>query len=367
VIATAGLESILPAVFEALTRADIGLLVLKERDGTLEKAYMNEAGARITGHTPDEWLAVPMWELIAPDQLQRVRQLYQRLLDGYTIPPVAEIMLRHRDGHQVSAEVAIGRSDAPDGRALVMVVRESGLQSRAQLSLLEADRVALVGALAAGFAHETNNPLTSVLLNLRSLRKQLLTNLNDSAQAAALRCLDDIATGAERIASNVRALQTLATRSATRPIDLAAVVSAALRLAAPTLEPRAHVIRQIFPVRAVAGEESRIGQAVLAMLLFSSSGFASDLTEKTNRIVIAVEERDGMAIVEVSDNGRDLSSDDALRAFDPFYRSSARGAGVGLGLGVARSIATALGGDVALAPRPEGGAVITMRLPPVPA
>src|SRR2546430_11884214 len=61
-------------------------------------------------------------------------------------------------------------------------------------------------------SHETNNPLTSVLLNLRSLRKQCVTNLAETAQANALRCLDDITTGAERIASNVRALQTLATR-----------------------------------------------------------------------------------------------------------------------------------------------------------
>ena len=106
----------------------------------------------------------------------------------------------------------------------------------------------------------------------------------------------------------MRALQTLATRSHDRTVDLAAVVSAALRLAAPTLEPRAHVIRQIFPVGLVAGEESRIGQAVLAMMLFSSSGFDGEVPRTTNRIVVAVEERDGTAVVEVSDNGRDLGA-----------------------------------------------------------
>src|SRR6185503_19106111 len=171
----------------------------------------------------------------------------------------------------------------------------------------------------------------------------------------------------ERIASNVRALQTLATRSTTATIDLATVVSSALRLAAPTLEPRAHVIRQIFPVRPVTGEESRIGQAVLAMMLFSCSGFASESTTASNRIVVSVEERGGEVILEVSDNGRDLTPDEARRAFDPFFRSPARGAGVGVGLGVARSVATTLGGEVTLAPRPGGGAVITMRLPAAPA
>src|SRR5690606_29837582 len=128
------------------------------------------------------------------------------------------------------------------------------------------------------------------------------------AQLQALRYLDDVTAGAERIAGNVRALQTLATRGSSRTVDLAVVVSSALRLAAPTLEPRAQVIRQILPVRPVAGEEARVGQAVLAMLLFSSSGFEPDAPTPSNRIVVVVEERAAEIVVEVSDNGRDLTA-----------------------------------------------------------
>jgi two-component system C4-dicarboxylate transport sensor histidine kinase DctB len=142
------------------------------------------------------------------------------------------------------------------------------------------------------------------------------------------------------------------------------VVSAALRLVAPSIEPRAHIIRQIFPVRPVAGEEARVGQAVIAMMLFSASGFPEDVGG--NRIIVAVEERGEDVVIEVSDNGRDLTPEEARRAFDPFFRSPARGAGVGVGLGVARSVAATLGGAVALAPRPGGGVVITMRLPAAP-
>src|SRR5262249_15144242 len=163
------------------------------------------------------------------------------------------------------------------------------------------------------------------------------------------------------------AFQTLASRTPTQPIDLAAVASAVLRLALPTLEPRAHVVKQIFPVRPVAGEESRIGQAVLAMLLFAVSGVPPSRADADNRIQFAVEDRDPWVCVEVSDNGRELAPDEAGHAFDPFFRSAARGSGFGVGLGVARSVATTLGGDVSLAPRAGGGAVITMRLPPAPA
>ncbi len=361
------LGRLLPALLDALDRSSVGVMAISFKAGIVEKTYANESLAKSLGYTPSEWLATPLWHVISPDQKGMVSQIFMKLATDPTapFPSALEVTLLHRDGHKLAAEVDGARTEIPGGLAFVFIVRDMSLH-RQQLSLLEADRLSLVGALASGFAHETNNPLTSVLLNLRSMRKLVLANMVDGAQASALRVLDDITTGAERIASNVRALQTLATRSATQAIDLASVVSSALRLAAPTLEPRAHVIRQIFPVAPVAGEEARIGQAVLAMLLFSSSGFDTEMAAATNRIIVAVEERGGSVVVEVSDNGRDLTAEETQHAFDPFFRSSVRGAGLGVGLGVARSVAVALGGEVALAQRGGGGAVITMRLPPAP-
>lgn len=348
-----------PALLEALSTIGTGVIVIVDRGQGLERWYSNEPAAQILGYTSAELERVPPIDTIVPEQRNRVVQLSASFRSGAPVPPALEFDAITKDGSTVSVELALGHFGVPDGVAYIMVMRNEA----SQLSLLEADRIGLVGTLAAGFAHEINNPLTSVLLNLRSLRKQLCANLPEAEQPKALRCLDDVTTGAERIASNVRALQTLATRSGTKRIDLAAVVSASLRLAAPTLEPRAHVIRQIFPVRPVSGEEGRLGQAVLAMMLFSSSGFEVESTNASNRIIVAVEDRGDDVVVEVSDNGRTLTDEEARRAFDPFFRSSARGAGVGVGLGVARSVAATLGGEVMLAARPGGGAVITMRLP----
>jgi signal transduction histidine kinase len=100
-------------------------------------------------------------------------------------------------------------------------------------------------------------------------------------------------------------------------------------------------------------------------LLFAGSGFEPDRDVSAHRITVAVEERGDAVVVEVADNGRALSAEEARRAFDPFFRSAARGAGVGVGLGVARSVAVTLDGSVTLEPRPNGGAVITLRLPPM--
>jgi PAS domain S-box-containing protein len=360
----AELAPLMPAMLEALTASGVAVIVIADRGGQLERYYTNKPAASLLGYTVEEMQNLGVLETIVPEQRALVTQLANGFRSGQALPPVLEFGTIHKDGTHRDMEFSLGFHRLDDCIAYVLTLR--AVNQQAQLSLLEADRIGLVGALAAGFAHEINNPLTSVLLNLRSLRKQLGALPDALAQAQALRCVDDITTGAERIASNVRALQTLATRSATQAVDLAAIVSSALRLAAPTLEPRANVVRQIFPVRAVTGEESRIGQAVLAMMLFSSSGFDSDEAATSNRIIVAVEERAPDIVVEVSDNGRDLTSEEVRGAFDPFFRSSARGAGVGVGLGVARSVATTLGGEVTLAPRPGGGAVITMRLPAAP-
>lgn len=351
------------ALLDALERSNISYASWRYRDGKFEKLHANNAAVRHTGYSVEEWLAQPELNLVAQQQREHIASLFARIVTSPDpIPTVIEMSLVRKDGSFLPIEASFGRMRDEGGGVAVVMMWTDREFARNRMSLLEADRIALVGALAAGFAHETNNPLTSVLLNLRSLRKQLVTHLADAKQTAALRVLDDIATGAERIASNVRAFQTLASRGEAKRLDLAAVTSAVLRLALPTLESRAHVIRQIFPVGPVTGEEARVGQAVLAMLLFSCSGF--DGAQPEARIVVAVEERDGSVIVEVSDNGPDLPAAEVPHVFDPFFRSQARGAGFGVGLTVARSVASTLGGDVELAPRPGGGTVITLRLPP---
>ncbi|MBL0216120.1 MAG: PAS domain S-box protein [Myxococcales bacterium] len=358
------LSGLLPALLEALGTSGTAVIVIADNGNQLVRWYANAPAAAILGYTLDELLALDVMLTIVPEQRQLVDQLRTGFRAGQAMPPAIELGLLHKDGTQLPVEAALGTIELDGFRVYATVIRIAGAYQQ-QLSLLEGDRIGLVGALAAGFAHEINNPLTSVLLNLRSLKKQLAA-MPEASQGQALRCLEDITLGAERIAGNVRALQTLATRSATQPVDLAAIVSSALRLAAPTLEPRAQVTRQIAAVRLVTGEESRIGQAVLAMMLFSSSGFDADVASTSNRITVTVEERADDIVVEVSDNGHDLTPDEVRRVFDPFFRSSARGAGVGVGLGVARSVATTLGGEVTLAARPGGGAVITMRLPAAP-
>lgn len=353
-----------PALLDALARAGIGVMAFATRDDRFYKVYANDAAVRALGYTAEEWMAAPMWATIPDEHRGFIENMYARIRAGEPVPPLVELILKHRDGSTLRGEYVASRTDTADGPAFVLVARDVGSLLKAQLSLLESDRLALVGALAAGFAHEINNPLTSVVLNLRSLKKQLSGGGGDAGAAMAMRCVDDLTLAAERIAGNVRALQTMASTSSGRGVvDLGGVVVSALRLALPTLEPRAVVTKRIATGLRVSGEEARLAQAVLAMLLFSASGFAEPSSR--SEISVVVETRDGMHVVEVSDNGATLDPEEARRAFDPFFQSPSRGAGVGVGLGIAQSIAVTLAGNVALSAREGGGAVMMMRLPPV--
>jgi PAS domain S-box-containing protein len=352
----------LDPLLQALRYADLGVVVIMEHAGKLERPYFNDTCAAVLGYSVDEFAALPVLGTIAPEQLEAVDELRRRLRDVGDAPMIFETTLIHREGHRLPVEVVSHPIDVGGGLAHVIVFRNLMPRQKTQLSLLEADRIALVGALATGVAHEIKNPLTGMLLALRILRHTLTNELPEPSRTQALRALDDSINGGERIAGNVQALLSLAAGGPPREVDLANVTSAALRLVSPIIADRARVVREIHPVPSIHGDEARLGQAVLAMLLFSGSGFRGD-DPRDNRILICVAEIEGAIKVEVSDNGGLLSHKDMVRAFDPFFVSRGRGAGLGVGLGVARSIATSHGGSVEMVEFGTVGITTRMWLP----
>jgi C4-dicarboxylate-specific signal transduction histidine kinase len=298
----------------------------------------------------DEW--------IAEHDRPRLLELFSRVLAGERAPGVIEVDFQHRDGQTVPSELSITQLSIAGTTIFVSLTHDRG-----HVSALESDRMAVVGALAAGIAHEINNPLTYILLHLRSLRRAL-DEWATGHVAEAARRIDEAYAGAERIRAITRSVMTFA--AAPGPpvdIDLGAVVQSALRLARPELESRARVVFQMFPVEKVRADEPRLGQTVLSMMLFASAGFPGD-DPTLNRIVIAVEMRDDEVVFEVCDNGKDLTPDELARALDPAYVVRGDVDAPGFGLGVARAIAVGAGGRLVIAPRPGGGVVTTLSLPP---
>ena len=354
----------LPALLSAFEQAELGVAIISQVGGELTWWYLNPTAAGMLGYTVDELSQIPVFDTVAPTEHVRVGELLTRIHGGHPAPSIFETLLRHRDGRTIPVELSTTQSPVEGGTLLIQLIRDLTERHHAHASRLEADRVAVVAALASGLGHEINNPLTYVLLHLRNLRNLIGTSLPAGAMQQIEQVLDEAQAGAERIRDTMRAFMTFARRPqlSSADVDMLLVTQAALRLVAPALHERARVRSTLAVVAAVRGDESRLGQAVLTMLLFAGADFSTEDVER-NLVTVDVGLRDGMVVVEVGDNGHDLSTETAARVFNPSF--SARGASVSVGLGVPRAIAAATGGSMTLTARPGGGAITTLRLPPV--
>jgi PAS domain S-box-containing protein len=350
------------ALLALLDNAGIGVAVLRVTGSELQRTYINRAGAAISGHTVEEVSNISVLDLIVPSKRAATAQMLQAIAKSGDFASVVETAVLHRDGSEVPIEVSVTLQHTVNVQTYIVMMRQCGPQAMSSLSLLEADRIALIGTLAAGVAHEINNPLTSMKLNVSSLRKYAEQHIARSDMEMPLRLLSDIGSGIDRISSNVRALMGLAQPSNGSRIDLAAIMQSALRLVSPLLHDRATVQSHIELVPLINGEEARVGQAIVTMLMFSASGMPLG-GQPTGIMTVKVVSDADHVVVSIIDNGSTPTEQDIARAFNPFYQSPSRGAGIGIGLSVARAVAVGLGGSVEMRAVAPTGAEIRLRLP----
>jgi two-component system NtrC family sensor kinase len=352
------------ALFDALDGLDCGLVISADRADGFERLFTSRSVAALIGVPAAEAHVMGMLEPVDESERPRVEALRAHILAGGDAPSSFETVLKRQDGARVPVEIHAARAPIADGFLTVSMIQDVSERHTAQGRMLEAERMAIIGAIAAGVAHEINNPLTYVLLHLRSLRRALPRwHLDTRTADDADKLLAEAEGGAERVRVIVRDLMALARghADADGSIDVDQVVEGAVRIIAPSMQHRAKVVRERATVPAVGGDETRLAHAVLSMLLFAGAGFSSDDPSK-NTIEVKVGTEAGMVYVEVSDNGEDLAPERIARAFEPFY--APRGGGPAAGLAVAHGAAVGLGGEATLTRRDGGGAVMRLVLPP---
>jgi PAS domain S-box-containing protein len=237
----------------------------------------------------------------------------------------------------------------------------------AQAQVMQADRLASVGILAAGVAHEVNNPLACVFAALDFIETRTKTWPAPSGAAEELaHVLADAREGAERVRVVVRDLRTFSgAREGRRTrVDLRPVVESAIHLASNALRHRARVVRDFGAAPAVLADEARLAQLVLNLLLNAAQAISEGHAgENEIRVVTGTDAR-GQAVLEVRDTGAGVPEELVDRIFDPFFTSKPRGLGTGLGLPICRSIVVGLGGEIRVERRAEGrGTTLRVTLP----
>jgi signal transduction histidine kinase/CheY-like chemotaxis protein len=221
------------------------------------------------------------------------------------------------------------------------------------------DRLAAVGRLAAGLAHEINNPLAVALTNLGWLREAPEAPAADRAAALA-----EAEAAAQRIAGIVRDVQDFAQerREATGAADLVHALRHVERLVAHQIVPRARLRLELPPhALPVAGSASRLGQLFAHLLLHAGARVEEGRADRSEVRLVAAADGPG-AVVEVRATGRPLAPEELAHVFDPFHASWSEGAQLGLGLAVCHGIVVALGGEITAEATPEGS-VYRVRVP----
>lgn len=219
-------------------------------------------------------------------------------------------------------------------------------------------------------AHEVNNPLTSLLLNLELIERQLVElepSALDAFRARVMRALLRAREGAERVGVIVRDLKTFSRGEAEvrDAVDLRRVIESTLNLAHPELKRRA-TVQTILPpdLAAVRANEARLGQVFLNLLLNAAQAFETTDPDH-NLITVRVTSEEDTVSAEITDNAAGIPEEVVARIFDPFFTTKPVGVGTGLGLYICRNIVEACGGTLTCESQMGRGTTFRIRIPSV--
>jgi PAS domain S-box-containing protein len=327
-------------------------IVIVHAAGTI--MWANQAFLTALGLDGYEALGTRLVDLLA----ERSRAMF-----GGEMPEVAsltEVVFLAKDGREVTVEIAPTQAVSWGGvPARLVIARDVTERARMQQRLVIADRLASVGLLAAGVAHEINNPLAYVLNNIEIARRGLAPSESVSRGALSI-ALE----GVDRIRTIVRDLLLLSRGDdgVASLVDLAATVSSTLELAAGEIERTTRLVREIGMVPLVSASEQRVAQ-ILLNLIANALEAMRDRSLDENELLVRVAQTHDRVLLEVSDTGRGISPSDLPRIFEPFYTTKPAGQGTGLGLAITQRLVGELRGEIRVTSTPGRGTTFQVYLP----
>ena len=332
----------LQAIYSAVVRSVAsGILTLDEAGHV---TWLNRAAEQLTGLTDATARGQPL-----RTQLPELADSIARFADK----PRAEVRIRARDGRERILGYAIAPLEERHVPGHVILFQDLTELREMEEAVRRSDRLAVVGGLAAGLAHEIRNPLASMCGSIEILGGS--PRLDDQER----RLMHVVLSEAERLEALVRDFLSFARPASTAmtPLDGTQAVSETVELfrpqaAARGLELELHAEGPL-PVRADPRQ--------LRQVLWNLLGNAADATAHGGRIGVHFARHNRHALLEVSDSGEGIGADDLKRIFDPFFTTKERG--TGLGLAIVHRIVEAHGGELSVRSEPGRGSTFRVALP----
>jgi two-component system NtrC family sensor kinase len=223
-------------------------------------------------------------------------------------------------------------------------------------SIAQAEKLTSLGRLAAGIAHEINNPLTSASLGIESLKLEGMSGGMDNAMVAKLEAVERNIHKAAVIATNI--LQFSRQKESTfAQFAIGDAIGGALTLLEYRLKDFT-VVQESSVVPKVHGDRCKLEQVFVNVLSNSAEAMLPGGT-----ITIKTAQVKGFVVVTITDRGRGIAKEDLLRVFDPFFTTKEIGQGTGLGLAICFGIAKQHDGTIEISSEEGEGTKVTISIP----
>jgi signal transduction histidine kinase len=244
-------------------------------------------------------------------------------------------------------------------------------QRKMREQLLISDRMASVGTLAAGVAHEINNPLAAIYTNLELIAQSLGEMASEAGSDGRIHELveevRDAREGAERVRLIIRDLKVFSRapdEERRGAVEVHRVIESSLRMAWNEIKHRARLVKEYGRVPPVDANEARLGQVFLNLIVNAAQAIPEGDAQH-NVVRVSTElTSDGRVAISVSDTGTGIAPEDLSRIFDAFFTTKPIGVGTGLGLSISYRIVRSLGGEITVESERGKGSTFRIVLPP---
>lgn len=352
----------------ALIENTSDIITIVNEDGTIR--YESPSIERILGYRSEDLIGRNVLDFVHPEDVTAAERVLKLALHNPGMPQSIELRFQHRDGSWRVLEVIGKRPTSPPGMDGVVVdsrdvterkrIEAEARQHQEELSYLV--RLSTMGEMAAGLAHELNQPLAAITNYAKGCVRRIATGVGKPAEIVP--ALDKIAAQAMRAGDIIRRLRSLLRKGEVRQelVDVNELVREVARLL--DAEAREHAVRlrlDLAPeVPQVCVDAIQVEQ-VLVNLVRNGLEAVSGVEGEARELLLQTTGTDDTLEVAVSDNGEGLSTDIAEKMFDPLF--STKSGSLGMGLSISRSIVEAHGGRLWATANPGRGTTFRFTLP----